>query len=300
MKADFRALPRLIRGMGALATVTLSLSVAWAGAGETLDERRARIAQMDPQQREQLGQNYDRFQRLDPAEQDRLRALSAEIDADPQSDELRKTMHAYYDWLSELPASQRIMLSALPAEERLKRIDELRGAQAQGRRFRLTPPDVKAVNAWITRHDLPKRWAEAQRGGTPAGVTPEELADLRSSLSEPAQQALDANQGEEEQRRLVRSWVFQARIPGWSGDRRGMRRPSTDELHELFKNDLTDNERAYLRALPPEQMQRELGHLWREHRGKQGDPQRDGLDARSNRRSPGKTERTRGDEKPPD
>ena len=61
-------------------------------------------------------------------------------------------------------------------------------------------------------------------------------------------------------------------MPGWGGERRGnFRRPSAEELHELFKNDLSDNERSYLRALPPEQMQRELAHLWREHRAKAGD-----------------------------
>ena len=196
-------------------------SAGTARADETLAERRERVEQMDPQEREQLAQNYERFQRLDPAEQQRLRALHEEIEADPRRDELQKTMQAYQEWLSELPSSQRIMLSALPAEERLKRIDELRGAQSQGRRNRLEPADVKVLNAWLTKHELQKRWGEAQREGKPPSVTPDELADLRGGLSESAQQALDQAKTEDEQRRWVRGWIFQARMPGWGGDRRG-------------------------------------------------------------------------------
>ncbi len=186
------------------------------------------------------------------------------------------------------------MLAALPAEDRLKRIDELRGMQLQGKRTRLSPADITALDAWLKRHEFQRRWGEAQRNSRPPSVTPEELAELRSALSEPAQKALDAANNEEEQRRLVRSWVFQTRMPSWGGERRGgFHRPSAEELHELFKNDLTDNERSYLRALPPEQMQRELVHLWREHRSKAGDGQHDHHDGRPfgsmNRRGGGPT-----------
>lgn len=281
-------------GLPAVALSLMGAGPMTARADESLAERRAHVEQMDPQEREQLAQNYERFRRLDRAEQQRLRTLWEEIEADPQRDELLKTMQGYQDWLSELPSSQRIMLSALPAEERLKRIDELRGAQSQGRRNRLDPADVKVLNAWLAKYDLQKRWGEAQREGRPPTVTADELAELRSGLSEPAQQMLDQAQTEEEQRRLMRGWIFQARMPGWSGDRRGgFRRPSPGELHDLFKNNLTDSERSYLRALPPEQMQRELVHLWREHRAKAGDSGRERSGGRphgTNRRDGEKTD----------
>ncbi len=111
-------------GLAGAVLCLIGVGVTRAVAEETLAERRVRVEQMDPQEREQLAQNYERFQRLDRAEQQRLRVLQEEIDADPQRDELLKTMQAYHEWLAELPSSQRIMLSALPAEERLKRIDE--------------------------------------------------------------------------------------------------------------------------------------------------------------------------------
>ncbi len=256
-------------------------SCSSALADESIAERRARIAQMDTSDREQISQNYEHFQRLEPAERDQLRELHDQIESDPQRDELIKVMQSYHDWLNELPASQRIMLAALPAEDRLKRIDELRGMQTQGKRTRLSPADIKALDAWVVRHELQRQWGEAQRNNRTPSVTPEQLAELRGALSEPAQKALDAATTEEDQRRLVRSWVFQARMPGWGGERRGnFRRPSAEELHELFKNDLSDNERSYLRALPPEQMQRELVHLWREHRAKAGDGAHDHRDGR--------------------
>jgi hypothetical protein len=276
MRAKRKIVGSRRRGLSWFIFCVAALATVAARAEETVAERRDRVERMDPQEREQLAQNYERFQRLDPAEQQRLRALKEEIEADPKRDELLKTMQGYQEWLSELPASQRIMLSALPPEERLKRIDELRGAQSQGRRNRLEPADVKVLNAWLTKYDLQKRWGEALREGRPTTVTAEELAELRGGLSESAQQLLDQAKTEDEQRRLFRSWVFQSRMPGWGGDRRsGSRRPSPEELHAMFKNELTDSERSYLRALPPEQMQRELAHLWRERRAKAGDASRD-------------------------
>ncbi|HEY4309725.1 MAG TPA: hypothetical protein VGN12_09770 [Pirellulales bacterium] len=269
------------RGVRALTVMVVILAAAQAGAGDVLVERRTRLEQMDQQDREQVSQNFERFQRLEPAERDRLRELHDEIDADPQRDELLKVMQNYHEWLNELPASQRIMLAALPVEDRIKRIDELRGAQAAGKRNRLSPADSKALDAWIVKHDFHKQWADAQRNSRPPSVTPEQLADLRNVLSEPAQKALDEAKTEEEQRRLVRGWIFQTRAPGWgAGGRGGFHRPSTEELHQLFTNDLSESERSYLRALPPEQMQRELVHLWREHHAKQGDGPHDRSDGR--------------------
>ena len=67
---------------------------------------------MDTSDREQISQNYERFQRLEPAERDQLRELHDQIESDPQRDELIKVMQSYHDWLNELPASQRIMLAA--------------------------------------------------------------------------------------------------------------------------------------------------------------------------------------------
>jgi hypothetical protein len=266
--------------------------LSWASvttADDALADRRARLEQMDPQEREQLSQSYARFLRLDPAEQERLRQLHADLEADPERDELRAAMQHYQEWLSELPASQRIMLSALPAEDRLKRIDELR--TAQGKRNKLGPQDLKAIDSWIVKHDFQKKWFEAQRDNRTPLVTPEELADLRATLSEAAQKALDDAKSDEDQRRLVRAWVFQARMPGPSGGRSGFHKPSEKETREFLENELTESQRAYLRALPPEQMQRELFHLWREHHGKQGEPARERPDGRPSRRGSSKSEK---------
>jgi hypothetical protein len=292
-------------GVRALTVMVVILMAARVGAGDVLAERRTRLEQMDQQDREQVSQNFERFQRLEPAERDRLRELHDEIDADPNRDELLRVMQNYHEWLNELPASQRIMLAALPVEDRIKRIDELRGAQAAGKRNRLSPADSKALDAWITKHDLHKQWAEAQRNSRPPTVTAEELADLRSVLSEPAQKALDEAKTEEDQRRLVRGWIFQTRMPGWgAGGRTGFHRPSTEELHQMFTNDLSESERSYLRALPPEQMQRELVHLWRQHHAKQGDGSHDRPDGRGhgpmNRRGGSKASQVTPDRNPRD
>ncbi len=266
--------------LGATVAAALVLCALDTQGEESTAERRARLAHMDAPDRDLLAQNYQRFLRLDESERDRLRRLHAEIEADPQRDELRKVMLSYHEWLSALPASQRLTLAALPAEDRLKRIEEMRAAQVK--RFRLGPADLKVMDDWIGKYDFQRRWFEAQRNNQSPSVTAEELADLHAQLSEPARKALDEATSEDEQRRLIRSWVFQARMPsGGPGGRSGYHRPKEKELRDFLTKELAESERVYLRALPPDQMQRELLHLWRERHGGPPDGSRDRGDGRS-------------------
>ena len=151
-------------------------------ADEALADRSARLAQMDDQEREQLSLNYDRFGHLAPAERDRLRKLYSDLQADADGAELRTVMQRYHDWLNELPATQRTMLTALPAEERLKRIEEIRANQDRAQR--LSPPDLQAIEAWARKHELRKKFQEARLNKTPMELKAEDIAELRSSLSQ--------------------------------------------------------------------------------------------------------------------
>ena len=132
-----------------------------AKADETTADRRARLESMDPDKREQLSQNYERFLHLDPRDRERLRQLDAALEAAPDRDELRQVMQHYHEWLNELPASQRMMLSALPAEDRLKRVEEIRGFQGH-QRHKLSPQDVEAVSDWARKQDIQRKWFESQ------------------------------------------------------------------------------------------------------------------------------------------
>jgi len=290
MTTSWQLRPRVVVCFAFCAVLLLAFALDTRGEESTV-ERRARLAQMDPQDRESLAQNYQRFLRLDDGERERLRRLHAEIEADPQRDELRKAMQGYHDWLNALPASQRLTLAALPAEDRVKRIEEMRAAQVK--RHRLGPADVKVVDQWIAKYDFQRRWFEAQRTNHSPSATPEELADLRGKLSDPARKALDEASNEEEQRRLVRAWVFQTRMPsGPAGSRGSHHRPKENELRDFLTKELSDSERSYLRALPPDQMQRELYHLWRERHGGSGEGSRERGDGRPSGSS-GRSERSK-------
>jgi hypothetical protein len=245
-------------------------------ADETTAERRARLENMDAEKREQLAQNYERFLHLDPQDRQRLRQLDAALEEAPDRDELRQVMQRYHVWLNELPASQRLTLAALPAEDRLKRVEEIRGFQGH-QRHKLNPQDVEAVSDWARKHDVQRKWFEARRNGSEGPViTAEAVADLRTSLSDESKRVLDEALTDDKQRALLTSWVFQTRRTGGAGGfRTGFRMPSEEEVQAFFKTELSDDERAYLRALPTDQMQRELAHLWREKHARPGDGTRE-------------------------
>lgn len=98
---------------------------------EVLAERRERIEKLSPAQKQELLDHQEKFLKLPPEEQDRLRRLSHELETDPQSAELRLVMQRYYDWLKTLPAYQRAQLRELPPEQRVKRVQALLEEQAR-------------------------------------------------------------------------------------------------------------------------------------------------------------------------
>jgi hypothetical protein len=167
-------------GLGGSAAVLAALAL-WRialGAGlwttdEALEERRARVEQMDTAAKERLQEREERFLGLPQAEQDRLRKLHETIERDPQADELRAVMKHYYEWLKTVPEAWRMELLGLPPAKRIDQIkrikaeqarkeakevkrpmaDEIRQellrAQARGGGKRATPKDVEALDQWM-------------------------------------------------------------------------------------------------------------------------------------------------------
>lgn len=261
---------------GICAVVVLAIFGRTARADETLAERRARVNQMDAHEREQLSQNYERFMNLDPEDQDRLRSLHDDLEAAPDRDELRQVMQNFHEWLNTLPANQRMTLAALPDEDRLKRIDQIRAFQTK-QKHRASPQDLHAIVAWAKKHEVQRKWTEARRNNTTTEVvSAEDLAELRETLSDEAKQALDDAHTPESMRQQLMAWFVQFRRQGGAGGSRGgFRGPNDEELRTFLKDELSDAERDYLSALPPERMQFELRQLWREKHAKPGDTPRD-------------------------
>jgi hypothetical protein len=267
--------------LGACAIVALAVIGRAARADETLAARRARVNKMDAHEREQLSQNYERFMNLDSEDQDRLRSLHADLEAAPDRDELRQVMQNYHDWLNALPANQRMTLAALPDEERLKRIDQIRAFQTK-QKHRASPQDLQAIVAWARKHEVQRKWTEAKRNNTTTEVvSAQDLAELRETLSDEAKQALDDAHTPESIRQQLMAWLVQFRRQGGAGGSRGgFRGPSDEELRTFLKAELSDAERSYLSAFPPERMQFELRQLWRAKHAKPGDAPRDRTEGR--------------------
>jgi hypothetical protein len=144
----------------------------WSG-DELLEERRARVEQMDTAAKERLLEREERFLRLPQAEQDRLRKLHETVERDPQADELRAVMRHYYEWLKTVPEAWRMELAGLPPDKRIDQIkrikadqarkeakavkkpmaDEIRQellqAQVRGGGKRAAPKDVDALDQWM-------------------------------------------------------------------------------------------------------------------------------------------------------
>lgn len=163
--------------------LVLSLAVLSAGgwygpawvraADETYDQRVARLAQMTPEEREELRKKKERFDALSPAEQQRLRSLHAAIVAEPDHEELTSTMMRYSRWLATLDPTDRYkLLDIKDPQEKIARIKELLQQQEE-RRFRqyfanLPEEDRKAIYQWVGEFVLAH--AERIRAQLPEGI----------------------------------------------------------------------------------------------------------------------------------
>lgn len=123
----------LAAGLVAVAAAAVWWLVARARADETLQVRRAKIESLSPAAKEALLERYQRFIRLDPGEQERVRRLHAALVQEPQSAELRQVMLHYYDWLKTLPPYQQAELRELAPVARVQQIKRLLEWQAQRR-----------------------------------------------------------------------------------------------------------------------------------------------------------------------
>jgi hypothetical protein len=97
---------------------------------------------MSAVEKDQLLRKRDRFERLSPAEQDRLRKLDETLASDSQGEQLRSIMLRYHNWLSVLPSSQRNEIVRLPAEERVAKIKERLAEQDEKRRQELAKESI--------------------------------------------------------------------------------------------------------------------------------------------------------------
>ena len=241
----------------------------------------------------------DRFIGLNPEDQQRLRLLNEQLQADPDAPQLRAIMHRYGEWLKTLSSYRRAELAEMKPAERVDWIQKEEQRREGSRRPGGKDMDVllKWMNeyvgrnekrflesltererGWLTEFNAPTRrhgnefmmmWQHRQSSGSrnaATWMTDDDLSRLRALLSPETRKRLEtlppAKQWE-----LLANWIRQGqgmRHPG-----RGIHGPlpkaNDERLAEFFEKDLTDDERDQLLGLPSEEMQRRLQQMYLMH-----------------------------------
>ena len=123
---------------------------------------RRQARELTSAQKSQLQKQKQRFDRLTPESQDRMRRIHTDVVADANADRLFQVMAQYHEWLtSSLAAEERSQLLALETKDRLERIKQIKGQQ-DIERFRslaegkMTAKDFKVILDWhhafVSRH----------------------------------------------------------------------------------------------------------------------------------------------------
>lgn len=279
-------------------TVPSAIDAGPSTTGEDLDARRAKIAQLEPSEQQELFRKYERFRAMPPEEQQRLRALQAEISADPHAGHLQQVLERYHEWLKTITPSQRATLAELPPQDRIKQIERIRLRQKADEQLELlSRHDRRDIMSWVyalmkhhrdevlagmspeerARFDeadssAQRRWLiyRTFRAGTKSKpksrVAQQDIDRLAEKLSESARAELAKATTLEAKRHVVGMWVYATlhRSDSW---RRGRHvNPLVgEELLQFLQNDVAPARREELLKMPREEMLRELRRMYFEH-----------------------------------
>ncbi len=267
----------------------LLLRVASARAG-ALPERRAEVASLSAGEKDHLRYQYTRFAALPAEQQDHLRAFDAQLAAAEDAEPLRGTLRHYHEWLRTIsPSDRELLKSSYDPIRKAERVEELSP---------LSRADVAAVETWLKscaksrfsavseeqslfwgRGLLMERPPGNRDARRPFGKIREldeaDFQQLSASLSELRAAELSRETTTGGKRRLVATWLQRRR----SATEPRFGPASTEELVRFFTDELTDESRRRLIALPLDQRNRELREEYRKAKSPE-EPKRLPLDAK--------------------
>jgi hypothetical protein len=291
-------------GSNKLSLVALTLASALLCVSKSVTAAdpptRESIAKLSPEEKNALLKKKERFDALPPAEQDRLRTISAAISSASNSDQLHATLDRYHEWLKTLSSKQLAQLLDLPMEERIKQIKELMEQQEKDRlralaRNELPEPDIEAIFTWLEEfmkeheEDYLKRvhkdyadklrqqdevsrrrslmrsiLSRGPRNDYPLPMN-EDLDRLLRKLSQPTRDAVQSFKTPEEKQELARRWIFQAMVSK-------VLPPASEEDLQKILESMSESDRAKLEAKTSEEMKRELTQRfhWQNWPGREG------------------------------
>ena len=246
----------------------------------------SRLRNLPASEKQELERKRDRFYRLPEREQQRLRALHAQLEASQDGPRLRQVMERYSNWLRELPAGQRAELLSLPRELRRDQIQRLLQQQEAGRMRHyvagaLSDDDLKVIVGWmedylVEREDqllerlpeLRQRWdsleprhrrqmlvhAAMRSRSVREMLRPgeEDIQRIKDQLSSDAQLELRSAQQEDRLVELAESWMRAAMF-----SRRSAPEVPPEELRRFYA-EMDGRWREYFESLPADRMESEL------------------------------------------
>jgi hypothetical protein len=267
------------------AGVSAGLMLRASDVSAALPERRAEVASLSPAEKDQLRRQYTRFGALSPEQQDHLREFDGQLAEAQDAEALRGTLRRYHEWLRTISASERGELLKL-ANDPVRKADRVEELSP------LSREDAAAIEKWLkdcarARGHL---WEEAQLfwgqtllgdrafGDGRAGPGPaKKIPGGGARLSESEVKALSASLSGRRQAQLAQESSTRGKcrlVLAWWQRRGGAAAPpqgptSTDELVRFFTDDLKEETRRKLLAMPADQMRRELREEYR--KAKSGD-----------------------------
>ncbi|MEM7314384.1 MAG: hypothetical protein AAF497_14650 [Planctomycetota bacterium] len=281
-----------------LATIVLTSCVAWTAGAQTSplalltdpDAIETTVRGLSDAEITNLQNKHDRFEKLSPEEQTRMRKLHRELASHDRAKRLHQVMQKYQQWLKSLSDSERSRLLDLPPAERIEQIKKLKVEQDRKwlREYgsELRTSDIRALSQFIqeyTEQHKPELsqivpefarsrlrdirspimrsfafWSMATRSGEPLPKPSEqEWEKLTQSLSQAARTQLAKATTDEDKFESVHAW-FRTII--MRPDR--LESIPKKELEDFFFNELTPEERDELRDMAPDEMQRNLRMLY--------------------------------------
>lgn len=255
-----------------------------AAVPETPQQRRQRIEQLSPAEKEQLRNKQQRFQELSLEERQRLIAFDQQVAADPAAAQLSAVLEGYHAWLAKMPAVARAELLALEPGRRIERIQQLHDEEQRRLARQLSPQDLKVVAAWLESRVLDntppnvKQWMEKlpdaerrraiglrlwERGRSfefakqMGPLKEHDIQELLGRLSPEAREQLERANTPFARMGLLGDWMRQALGAGYASSQPGV---SEDDLLRFLES-LPESDRAALLALPTDEFQQAIRRL---------------------------------------
>ncbi|QDU54283.1 collagen-like triple helix repeat-containing protein [Aeoliella mucimassa] len=109
------------------------------------------VENLPADRRTELASQHQRYESLSSDKRAELASWHQTMASDPDAEVLQKTMLAYYAWLSRIPESDQFRLRALPADERVARVEQMHREAVQKDLSRLTPANAAALRKAMNR-----------------------------------------------------------------------------------------------------------------------------------------------------